>query len=406
MTTTAQIEANRRNAQASTGPTSARGKAIARQNALKDGLTGEGVVLTARDQKRVDELMPAYLKKFRPQHEHEIWQVRRLVIEQVRADRCFAEENAVRVEESTRAMCSWVEDREAEIARYAAQLEKRPEVVSRELNRSLWGALWLDSRWRMLLGILEAGSDWSEADCSLALDLLGVAHVLRKPGTTPIDVPADQDSIEYRAMIARDQIEALESRIEGPLAMLDQRHQARVIEEMIVSDNPRLNRLRRCEAASLRRLWKLLRSLNERDGNEGSDLQVPQPIPDVFRDSSRPAPPPAPRRTAGDTLPAQPTEPAPTSASTPIPPRSAPAAVAGDGREVFPAGEKPHLEPIAARTDEIGQVLARNAGRRELAAAQESTGRRGVRSSHDGPELRRDPCIERSDISSRFVTQT
>ena len=37
--------ANRRNAQKSTGPTTDEGKAISRRNALKHGLTGQGVAL-------------------------------------------------------------------------------------------------------------------------------------------------------------------------------------------------------------------------------------------------------------------------------------------------------------------------------------------------------------------------
>lgn len=45
MTSTSQVEANRRNAQLSTGPRSLRGKSVSRLNALKHGLTAQQVVL-------------------------------------------------------------------------------------------------------------------------------------------------------------------------------------------------------------------------------------------------------------------------------------------------------------------------------------------------------------------------
>ena len=49
MATEAQIIANRRNAQKSTGPRTAEGKAVVAQNAVKHGLTGREVVVTGED---------------------------------------------------------------------------------------------------------------------------------------------------------------------------------------------------------------------------------------------------------------------------------------------------------------------------------------------------------------------
>ena len=51
--TPAQINANRLNAQRSTGPKSVEGKDAARRNALKHGLTGGGVVLPGEDEREV-----------------------------------------------------------------------------------------------------------------------------------------------------------------------------------------------------------------------------------------------------------------------------------------------------------------------------------------------------------------
>ena len=48
-TSAARLEANRRNAQLSSGPKTAEGKAVCRQNALKHGLTGACVVVPDED---------------------------------------------------------------------------------------------------------------------------------------------------------------------------------------------------------------------------------------------------------------------------------------------------------------------------------------------------------------------
>jgi hypothetical protein len=52
-TSDARIEANRKNAQLSTGPKTPEGKAVCRQNALKNGLTGEGIVLPDEDREAI-----------------------------------------------------------------------------------------------------------------------------------------------------------------------------------------------------------------------------------------------------------------------------------------------------------------------------------------------------------------
>jgi len=50
MTTEAQVEANRTNAQKSTGPRTAEGKAVVAQNALKHGLFAKETVIRGEDE--------------------------------------------------------------------------------------------------------------------------------------------------------------------------------------------------------------------------------------------------------------------------------------------------------------------------------------------------------------------
>src|ERR1035437_5807203 len=66
MSTLRQIEANRRNAQHSTGPISVTGKAASSMNALKTGIHAKSLVLPSEDQAELDQLTDEYHRHHRP----------------------------------------------------------------------------------------------------------------------------------------------------------------------------------------------------------------------------------------------------------------------------------------------------------------------------------------------------
>jgi hypothetical protein len=66
MATQTQIEANRRNAQKSTGPRSAEGKAASRLNALKCGIDAQAHVIPGEDPDALEELALEYHQRFKP----------------------------------------------------------------------------------------------------------------------------------------------------------------------------------------------------------------------------------------------------------------------------------------------------------------------------------------------------
>lgn len=66
MATEKQIEANRRNAQKSTGPKSESGKAKARFNALKHGMTADVAVLPYEDPNSYEQLREALIGQYQP----------------------------------------------------------------------------------------------------------------------------------------------------------------------------------------------------------------------------------------------------------------------------------------------------------------------------------------------------
>jgi fructose-1,6-bisphosphatase class II len=66
MSTLRQIEANRRNAQKSTGPTTAEGKAISSLNALKSGIDAWSNIIPGEDPAELEALTTQFLLHFRP----------------------------------------------------------------------------------------------------------------------------------------------------------------------------------------------------------------------------------------------------------------------------------------------------------------------------------------------------
>ena len=74
-----RIEANRANAQKSTGPRTEQGKARSRANPWKHGLTASMLVITGEEPEEFDELRAALIASYDPQSPWECELVERLV---------------------------------------------------------------------------------------------------------------------------------------------------------------------------------------------------------------------------------------------------------------------------------------------------------------------------------------
>ncbi len=92
--TEAQIRANQANAARSTGPKTAKGKEKSRANAIKHGLTGEGIALAPDDAAEVERRAAAYQSELKPTTELGRGLARRMAILSVRMDRSVAQETA------------------------------------------------------------------------------------------------------------------------------------------------------------------------------------------------------------------------------------------------------------------------------------------------------------------------
>ena len=117
-TSEARVLANRANAARSTGPKTEEGKARSRGNALKHGLTGEGVVLPGEDAAEVDRLTAAFQSELKAPGEVGRALARRMATMAVRMERCADRENAALAERVQAALDEFeapegVDDREA-----------------------------------------------------------------------------------------------------------------------------------------------------------------------------------------------------------------------------------------------------------------------------------------------------
>jgi hypothetical protein len=190
MTTLRQIHANQQNFQKSTGPKTEEGKASARANSLKDGLTGAGVVLTSSQRTRVDERMQALRAELELAGVRDEATLKQIAVSLVRMDQCQAEEDEHTADLIRRAEECWDDDRRLDAETLGARLSSKPALVSRKLVVTAYGCLWLLERWKMLGRALLPGDDgkvrtWTPAQESLALDLLGIDPVLRIEGRRP-----------------------------------------------------------------------------------------------------------------------------------------------------------------------------------------------------------------------------
>ncbi|RUL81179.1 hypothetical protein, partial [Tautonia sociabilis] len=125
-----QIEANRRNAQRSTGPRTPEGKARSRRNGLKHGLAAE-VLVPEDDRHRAafDAALARWEREAGPDNVVERHLVRRAAVASVILDRIDEGRESSRREAARRAVEAWERRRQARARRQAQRLSSDPANV-------------------------------------------------------------------------------------------------------------------------------------------------------------------------------------------------------------------------------------------------------------------------------------
>ena len=260
-----RIEANRLNAQKSTGPRTPEGKGRSRENAVKHGLTAQ--VMLREDAVAMQEEAQAMFDSLRPRNKFQVELVDQVALINIRTRRAQRIERRMRERLALRAMTSWDDDRRLDAERLGATLAARPAEVVALLKRTPQGCDWLINRWAMLAHRADSDPGWTAEQARLAFDLLGTPEIFRV-GAPGLAIDTDGRVVDpdpKPADVARGQIAGLrESRevaeeldgVDRELAECD----------LVDEDSPELRRLRRYEASLHKRLrWCL------------AELKVPLP---------------------------------------------------------------------------------------------------------------------------------
>ncbi|WZO96875.1 hypothetical protein EP7_003880 [Isosphaeraceae bacterium EP7] len=271
-----RIDANRRNAQKSTGPKTEEGKARSRRNSLIHGLAGNGVVVPENEAQAVRERGEQLVSSLRPMNAFEMGLVETIAVEGVRIDRCRIEERLVRDVRARRAGACWLDERKAEAAKLGRTLAGMPDEVAPRLAMSAAGCDWLMMRWRALGKVLAKAGGWSDEQRSLAMDLMGVAADVRAMDS-PLDAPEGIDAGEYLRELVEFELEGLAARQEEALDAIDDDLREATSMGLIAVDDPTLVLLRRYETASFRRQRWALEMLHK-------GRQRAEPVPTMTHD--------------------------------------------------------------------------------------------------------------------------
>ncbi len=168
----AKIEANRRNAQHSTGPRSAAGKARMRQNARRHGLAAQDMRLSNAEKCRRWRMVQKWIE-FQPPHDD----IERALIEQIATARIVLQRicdhaEAASAEVERTAPERFERDLAARVQSDIAELETKPWLAARRLAQTVAGCDWLLERWDELRQAFENGG-WSLEQTHRALRFWG-----------------------------------------------------------------------------------------------------------------------------------------------------------------------------------------------------------------------------------------
>ena len=251
-----QITSNRRNALKSTGPNTPEGKAVARANALKHGLAGDGVVLPDEEAGVVARRLEEWGKEYVLATAEDRWAFEQMVVSTVRIDHAQEQDMELSTQLAHHAAVCWDNDQRVAAEELGARLSRKPSWVSLKLKGSKHGCIWLQEQWQVLGVALAGEGRWTEEERLRAGDLLGFPPELR-------DMLREGDVADDRALMA-EEMERLAQCREG-LDRLDEYERQAAERGMPVEMPKEVVLLQRYEAAWYRRYYRTRQQLRGKE---------------------------------------------------------------------------------------------------------------------------------------------
>jgi len=318
-TSQARVDANRKNALLSTGPTSEEGKNRSRANSLKHGLTGEGIVLPVEDVEEIDRLFDTLAAEMKPGNELARRLVNRVALLTVRLERSAEHEAKAIAHKMRKATAEFDDARWSEMEKCYSWIAAEPETNARRLRSSPEGL----RRILMVLGDLRDNLDhpdgfrWDWHHCEQLHHLLGLRRVdvpvsrfralsdamegnfrhLNKADGSDLDL---NDRREWARVALLERIDAEMARHQELLDRFDleglELDREEAAHRVLFDPSPAATLARKYEASTERGLFRTLKEFRE--------VQVNVPQVDLSPD-----PAPVPAEALGSFLPEAPTEP-------------------------------------------------------------------------------------------------
>ena len=159
----ARIAANRANALKSTGPRTQEGKDRSRQNAVKHGLTGDGIALPAEDAEAVALRFDSLRDQFDPKTPMGGVLVKRIAMLSVRLDRNYRRDTAATSERVLTAEAAFDDARKAEAEHLLRRIAAEPVTNYRRLMATPEGVDVMIERWEKMKADLDHpdGDRWT-----------------------------------------------------------------------------------------------------------------------------------------------------------------------------------------------------------------------------------------------------
>jgi len=297
----ARLAANRANALKSTGPRTDEGKDRSRANAYKHGMAGEGVVLAAEEEAKVERIARGLEAEFRPSTDLDRGLVRRVAVLSARADRCAAREAAAISARVLTAEADFDEGRIAEAEGLMAMLDEDPAAGVRQLRRTPEGVDRMVAAWLALRADLACAAEdrWGAEHRRMAENLTGrrpgeiglsrveaLARAIRKDFT--LLGPGEGAGLgdERRSAWARERmIERIDAEVAGLRAHretldlgLIERLRGLAPEIALFDPSKPAQLARRYEAEAERGMYRALRELRQRARAEPARGREPGPV--------------------------------------------------------------------------------------------------------------------------------